>query len=456
VTERCDVLVVGAGAAGIFAAWRAATLGAKVIVLEKTPRIGTKILVSGGGKCNIAHAGPLEEVLRAFRPEEARFLRPACYRLRNDQIVEHFTSRGLEVYTREDGRVFPRHATAKDVVAILERDLAEAGVEVRRDSPVQELLIADGRAVGARYARARRSAAAVSSGAERVGYRPATAKNLLRELGPASEAPVEGKGEIRARAVVVCPGGSSYPNSGTTGDGFEWARALGHTVQPVRAALAPIYLDLTPEEAERSGVALRDVVLKARQGKEFARWRGDLLFTHLGVSGPTALGISRMVDERLRGGDVHLEADLAPDLTFETLATGMIADAAAHPRRMIGTHLADWLPERLRDGFLQQARIEPKTPLGRIDRKARNRLLEARKAWILGKVRHVPVEKGEVVAGGISLDEVDPQTMASRRIEGLFPCGEVLDIAGPVGGYNLQAAFATGYVAGESAALILD
>lgn len=441
------VIVVGGGAAGILAAWRAATLGARVTIFEKTNRIGTKILVSGGGKCNIAHAGEIEDVLRAFRPNEARFLRPACYRLRNTQIVELFTSRGLRVYTRPDGRVFPEEATAKEVVAILRDYLQEAGVEIRFESPVTGLIVENGVAQGVRYRRAQtRSRTSEGEG----GYRARTAKNLLRELDSVVEG-VEGEErEFRADRVIVCTGGSSYPNSGTTGDAWGWAREVGHTVHRIRAALAPIYLQLDPEPADRAGVALRGVVLRARQSKEIARWTGDLLFTHQGISGPAALGVSRVVAEH--EGEVTLEVDLVPAKTEEALRSDLLDFTSNHPGRRVAGFLDDLLPDRLVGDVLRAAEIEEELTNARLDKKRRNRLVAVLKGWPLGRVRHVPLEKGEVVAGGISLDEVDPQTMRSRLVENLLLCGEALDIAGPVGGYNLQAAFATGYVAGESAA----
>ncbi len=405
-------MVVGAGAAGIVAAWRASKLGAKVLLLEKTPRIGTKILISGGGKCNITHDGELEDVLRAFRPNEARFIRPACYRFTNRQIVGMLTSRGLEVYTRPDGRIFPVKQTAKDVVAILDGYLREAAVDVRRSCPVLGLSHAANRLIG-----------------------------------------VEIDGEsLECRHVVLSVGGSSYPGTGTTGDGYQWVKELGHTLVKVRAALAPIYLHVDeawPEE--RSGIALRDVVLKAKQGKEVARWRGDLLFTHHGVSGPTALGVSRVVAEKLSGVDITLEVDLAPDRSTEAICDDLDQWIGANPRKSPASFCGEFVPQRLANslaepiGFLTSANSE-------ISRKVRNRMVETIKSWPIGRVRAVPLEKGEVVAGGVALDEVDPHTMRSLKCEGLYLCGEILDIAGPVGGYNLQAAFATGFVAGETAA----
>ena len=448
-----EVVVVGGGAAGIFAAWRAASLGARVTLVEKTGRIGTKILISGGGKCNVAHAGPIQDVLKAFRPNEARFLRPACYRLKNDEIVRMMTDRGLRVYTREDGRVFPVDQTAKDVVEILRGYLDEAGVAVRLETPVEKISAEDGRITGIQLGAAYEAKKGYRKGA---GY---GAKALLNEVlasEPLPQVVPTGGGarvgaEIRCPRVILATGGSSYPNSGTTGDGWPWTVELGHTLVRTHAALAPVYLRLEERHAERSGVALRGVVLRARRdGKEAARWRGDLLFTHQGVSGPAALGVSRMIAERSE--EAMLEVDLLPDETFEALTTRLLSYAAANPRRLVRTFVEESVPERLVRDLLETAAVAGDLTFSKLDKKARNRLANTLKAWSLGLVKGVPLEKGEVVAGGVALDEVDPQTMRSRVVPGLYLCGEVLDVAGPVGGYNLQAAFATGFVAGETAA----
>jgi predicted Rossmann fold flavoprotein len=400
------VVVIGAGAAGIIAAWRATSLGATVTLLEKTSRIGTKILISGGGKCNITHDGPIEEVLREFRPYEARFIRPACYRFTNADIVEMLTSRGLNVYTRPDGRIFPVDQSAKDVVRILATYLG--GVDLRLSTPVQGI-----------------SQGFVQTSSE----------------------------SLECDRIVIASGGSSYPNSGTTGDGWSWCRALGHTIVKPIAALAPIYLHMDEATSSRSGIALRDCILRARQhGREFVRWRDDLLFTHHGISGPTALGISRNVTEQMAEGTVELEIDILPEESFEALSARLLAYASENPKRQVKSWVEDQTVERLAPYLLEAANVDGTTILTQLDKKSRNRVVNSLKAFPLGPVRTVPLERGEVVAGGVSLDEVDAHTMASKVVPNLFLCGEVLDIAGPVGGYNLQAAFATGYVAGESAA----
>jgi len=447
-----DVVVIGGGAAGIIAAWRSAQLGAKTLLIEKTCRLGTKILISGGGKCNIAHEGPIEEILKAFRPNEARFIRPAVYRFPNVEIMRMFTDRGLRIYTRPDGRVFPVDQTAKDVVAILKDYLFATGVDVWMNTPVDsvnktdvgyEITLGEPFETNKGYAQDRKQKVAFG------------AKALLNEVRSTEvdDDRGHGPGVIHASRVVLATGGSSYPNSGTTGDGWPWAKTLGHSVEWIHAALAPIYLELDPFDPARSGIALRDITVRAKADKkEIARWRNDMLFTHQGVSGPTILGISRLVAEAMPTSPVHLSADLYPEVDQEKLIERFVLSGTQSPKRQVATFLEERLPERIVPAVCADAGVDPSTALGQLEKKARNRLVEILKNWPLGTVRTVSLEKGEVVAGGVKLDEVDPQTMRSKIQDGLYLCGEILDVAGPVGGYNLQAAFATGFVAGETAA----
>lgn len=405
-----DVLVIGGGAAGMIAAWRAASLGARVRLLEKNGRLGLKIHISGGGKCNITHGGDMESLRRAFVPNEARFLNACFRRFTNEDVLDLLRRRGVTVHTRPDGRVFPDSGRAEDVVDGLAGYLRESGVSVEVGCAVTRLAIADGALEGA----------------------------------------FAGGKAYPARTTIVCVGGSSYPKTGTTGDGYRWMRDAGHTLVPLRAALAPLYLQQA--RPEYSGVALRDCVLRARSGgKEIARWRGDLLYTHHGISGPTALGVSRAVAVAMEAGTVTLDVDLLPDRSAESLSEEL-AEAHAAGRRTVRTMVLPWAPERLADELLSRVGVAEGMLVHQLPRKNRNRLADTLKRWELGYVSAVPLERGEVTAGGVALDEVEPQTMASRKVRGLYLAGEILDLAGPVGGYNLQAAFSTGFVAGEAAA----
>ena len=400
------MIVIGAGAAGIIASYTAALRGAKVLLLEKSDRVGTKILVSGGGKCNITHDGPIEDVLRAYPRNEAQFLRPSFYRYPNTEIVDMLTAKGLQVYTRPNGRIFPVDQTAKDVCRILHQYLLDEGVEIRLSTRVTDI-------------------------------DPGFVVRTNQE-------------EFEAEQVILSVGGKSFPKTGTTGDGYPWVAKLGHTLTPIRAALAPMEMNLDALGV-KAGVALRDVVLKGRSsGKEVARWRDDLLFTHRGVSGPTVLGIAREVALAMECGSVQLEVDISPDQSFEQVSEDLNNWKSTSPNQQIGKYLEHLMPNSLVEGFARSCGTEPTDRAQELGKKDLNRIIEAIKGWKLGDVGEVVLEKGEVVAGGVVLGEVDPHTMESQMCPGLFLCGEILDVAGPVGGYNLQAAWSTGFVAGDS------
>ncbi len=414
--------MVGAGAAGIIAAWKAASAGANVTLLEKKERIGFKILISGGGKCNITHDGDIPKLLGCFRRNEADFLRPSFHAFTNADIRRLIESKGVELTVREDGRVFPLSSTAKGVTAALESLLSDAGVELRTLAVVSEL---------------QRS--------ERDGW--------ILSVSPPKGADPSGNSSFRIHsdAVILCTGGLSYPGTGSTGDGWKWLAEMGHAIVKPRAALAPIFLDIVPPSGW-AGIALRKVVLKARQNsKEIARSRGDMLFTHRGVSGPAVLDISRVVAEMRHFGPIELFADLAPDSGYEKLKELTMDWIRQHTKRSLNDYVVNYAPMRVAEDILEKSGITEKCG-AQITREQRNRLIETIKGYRIGSVQHVPMEKGEVTAGGVDLGEVNPRTMESRLIRGLYLCGEILDIAGPVGGYNLQAAFSTGYVAGMSAA----
>jgi hypothetical protein len=414
------VLVIGGGAAGIIAAWRAASLGAKVILIERNKRLGIKLLISGGGKCNITHAGTMEEVRHAFVQREARFLKPTFYKFSNDDIVSMIEERGVKTYARPNGRVFPVSGNADDVVAALVWYLFATGVEVKLNARVEKILSVNGSVSGVRVAGGRRL----------------------------PESAEEGDGHL----VILATGGASYPKTGTTGDGFEWAKALGHTIVPVRPALAPIGVAPTLPDEWR-GVAIRDGCLMVfADGKKVDECRDDILFSHEGITGPAALEVSRSAAECAERQTVELRFDFIPTKDFEQLDAELNRAVLAQRDKMIGTILDAWLPNRIVSALLNAAGVSGEKRGHVLAKDERRRIVGILKSWRLGDVDRIDLARGEVTAGGVSLDEVDPQTMRSRKVKGLYICGEVLDIAGPVGGYNLQAALSTGYVAGETAA----
>jgi predicted Rossmann fold flavoprotein len=407
-----QIIIVGAGGAGLIAAWKCARAGVPVTVLERNARPGIKLLISGGGKCNITHAGPMAEVQKAFLPREARFLRPSFYRFANDDVLSLLTRRGVKTFARPNGRVFPESGRAKDVVQALIDSVKDAGGTI---------------ALGTRV------------------------KSIERDGDGVAGVIADGK-FIPARLVILATGGISYPKTGTTGDGIAWARALGHTIVPLRPALAPIGTD-PPLPKEWRGVALREGCLSVvAEGKKLASWPDDILVSHEGISGPAALEVSRPAAEALERGRVFLEFDFLPEIEFTALDRLLNERVQQQRGKMIATVLETWLPNRLAEPLLRSAGVDPAMRGHVLTAADRKKIVHLLKSWTIGRVSAINVERGEVTAGGVSLDEVDPQSMRSRRVKGLYLCGEMLDIAGPVGGYNLQAAFSTGFVAGESAA----
>ncbi len=408
-----SIIVIGGGAAGMIAAWKAASSGVRVILLEKNAKLGIKLLISGGGKCNITHGGNMENLRQQFRANEARFLKHSFYQFTNADILYHLNQLGVETYERDDGRAFPTSGKAGDVVHALRRLMERAGVEIRLSTPAEEIMHDRAGACG-----------------------------------------VQTPGElISSRQIILSTGGSSYPKTGTTGDGFTWAQDLGHTIVPLRPALAPIYLDPVPS-AEWQGVAIRDCILKAKSKSEtIAKWRGDVLFTHQGVSGPAALEISRdaflSLEENQR---VNIHVDVLPDVSEPLLEERIQQEVLANGARILETLVELFVPRRLAPFILASTGITGSKKCHQLQKDERRIIVRTLKDWHVGGVKEIPLERGEVTAGGINLHELDPKTMRSRIVKGLYVCGEVLDIAGPVGGYNLQAAFSTGYVAGETAA----
>jgi predicted Rossmann fold flavoprotein len=406
------VTIVGAGAAGLIAAWRAASCGASAVVIERNRKPGIKLLISGGGKCNITHAGSMEALRNAFLQREARFLKPAFHRFSNTDVVRLLEEEGVKTVVREDDRIFPHSGRAEDVVAGFLGRITRAGASIECGTRVGGVEVRDGRVTGI---------------ALDGGIRPAT-------------------------HVVLATGGVSYPKTGTTGDGLHWARSLGHTIVPLRPALAPIAV--TPRlPAEWRGVAVRGGMLAVyARGSKQEEFRGDILFTHEGISGPAALEVSRTAARCSEQGRADLRLDLLPDRDFPALDAELNAMIQSRRERMIATHLEAWLPNRLVPHVLALAGVDPGKRGHVVTREERRAIVRVVKSWRLGDVAGVPIGRGEVTAGGVSLDEVDPRSMRSRKIHGLYLCGEMLDIAGPVGGFNLQAAFSTGCVAGETAA----
>lgn len=414
------VVVVGGGAAGLMAAGRAGECGAGVLLLEKTPRLGAKLRISGQGRGNITTTCSLDDFVTAFGPA-GRFLYGACSRFFREDLVALLRDLGVETVTERGGRVFPASQRAGDVAEALECYARRGGARVQTRQPVRALLADDtrGRVTGVRTD---------------AGVKP-------------------------AGAVIVAVGGASYPGTGSTGDGVALAEALGHTVIPLRPALVPLET-AGPEARQLQGVSLRNVrataleVTAAGVETPIASEFGEMVFTHFGVSGPIILTMSRVIGDALGtgSGTVILSLDLKPALTPERLDDRLLRDLDRFGKRSYRNLLKGLLPRKLVDVFAARTGIPAERPGHQITALQRARILQELKDLRLTITGTRSLAEAIVTAGGVALDEVDPRTLMSRRVSGLFFAGEVLDLDGPTGGFNLQAAFSTGYVAGQAAA----
>jgi len=423
MTEH-QVIVVGGGAAGLMAAGQAAELGADTLLLEKMDRPGRKLYITGQGRCNLTNVAPLSEFITHFGPN-GRFLHQAFSRFFTSELVAFFERLGVRTVTERGRRVFPASGRAHDVVDALIWWVSKRGATLRTRSPVEGLLVEGGRVVGVQVARA--SSQKTSTG-------------LLRA-------------NVRADAVIVATGGASYPATGSTGDGYRLAESVGHTIVPIRPALVP--LETAGDVAPRlQGLSLRNVTVRVWvNGKKRAEIFGAMLFTHFGLSGPIILSLSRQVVDALRlGQDVTLSIDLKPVLDEHTLDARLLRDLDAHGKRQFHTLLRGLLPRKLIPVCMDLTSISPDKVGHQITAQERKRLRTWLKDFRLEVTGYRSFTEAIVTAGGVDTREVDPRTMASRLVEGLYFAGELLDVDADTGGYNLQAAFSTGWIAGRSAA----
>ncbi|MGD8998273.1 MAG: NAD(P)/FAD-dependent oxidoreductase [Anaerolineae bacterium] len=411
--SRRQVIVVGAGAAGLMAAGQAAAQGAETLLLEKMDRPGIKLRITGQGRCNITNVAPIREAIKRF-VAGAHFVRPALYSFSPDDLRAFFADLGVPTEVQRGGRVFPVTEDARDIVNALVRWVDEQGVTIQTTSPVKQLIVEGDRLTGVYIADGR---------------------------------------EYPTDAAIVATGGASYPSTGSSGDGYRLAKAVGHVIVPIRPALVP--LETAGAVARRlEGLSLRNVSISAwiDGNKESAAF-GDMLFTGFGVSGPIVLTLSRQIVDALRaGGQVELSIDLKPALDHPTLDARLLRDIAASPKRHFRNMLRDLIPSSLIPVCVDLTGIPAHRPTHRITAEERQRLRLWLKDFRLQVTSHRPLREAIVTAGGIGTAQVDPHTMASRVVEGLYFAGEVLDIDAETGGHNLQAAFSTGWVAGRSAA----
>ncbi|NLN53258.1 MAG: NAD(P)/FAD-dependent oxidoreductase [Firmicutes bacterium] len=408
------VVVIGGGPAGMMAAGQAALAGADVTLCEKNQRLGKKLAITGKGRGNVTNAAEIKELIQQY-PGNGSFLYGPLYRFTNDDLRQFLLDLGVPTVVERGGRVFPQSQKAQDVVEALSRWLRKVGVKVLLGKQVTRLLV--------------------------------TERGMIEGVICAGE-------KLAADAVVLATGGASYPATGSTGDGYRLAQEVGHTIVTPRPALVPLE---TKESwvRELTGVALKNVTATLTvEGRVVAEEFGEMLFTHYGVSGPIILTISRAAVEALmKKKKPMLHLNLKPALTREQLDARLLRDFKKNIRKQFKNSLNDLLPQRLIETIIMLSGISPDLPVHQISKDQREALLTTLTDLRLQIKSPRSLREAIVTAGGVAVKEIHPTNMASKLVGGLYFAGEVIDIDGNTGGYNLQAAFSTGFVAGLSAAL---
>ncbi len=409
--KRQTVVVIGGGAAGLMAAGQAAIAGARVILLEKMKRPGRKICISGKGRCNITNSAPVADFIEHFG-KNGRFLRQAFSRFFSTELITFFEENGLPVSLERGGRYFPTSGKAPDILKIFLTWLTQLNVEIRDSCPAKDILVTDGKVSGVTTCR----------------------------------------GNIDCDSVIIATGGASYPATGSTGDGYTLAKKMGHTIVPIRPALVPLEIKGGIHPA-LVGLELRNIGVQLLiNEKKKQQLFGELHFIKTGVSGPTILTLSGDAVDALQKADkVHLAIDLKAALSEQKLDARLIRDFQKRTKEHFGDVLRGLLPAQLVPLCLEQTNIPANRLAGEISKKERKTLLHWLKDLRLEVSGYRSFKEAIVTAGGVMLKEVNPRTMESEIIPGLYLAGEVLDLNGNTGGYNLQAAFSTGWLAGRSA-----
>ena len=403
------VVVIGGGAAGLMAAVIAGREGAKVTLLEKMNYVGKKMGITGKGRCNITNACDMSEFIKNT-PGNGKFLYGAYERFTNEDLLQLLHDAGLETKVERGGRVFPASDSALDVRNTFMKLMKYYGVDVHLEEPVKKILVDDGTVIGV----------------------------------------VTDKETYHADAVVIATGGKSYPATGSTGDGYVLASQVGHTITDIRPSLVPI---VTEESwvKDLMGLSLRNVELSViAKNKVQATMFGEMMFTHFGITGPIVLSLSHTVGKLMRKkniGTIGLDINLKPALSPETLDKRLQKDFDLYSKKQLINGMKDLLPSRLIPLIIELAGIDPQKPINQISKEERQQIGYMLQHMPLTVKGLRPVEEAIVTAGGISLKEFNPKTMESKLVKGLYGAGEVLDIDAFTGGYNLQAAFSTGYVA---------
>ncbi|MCK4539131.1 MAG: NAD(P)/FAD-dependent oxidoreductase [Candidatus Krumholzibacteria bacterium] len=421
-----DLVVIGGGAAGMLAAGRAAENGLEVLLLERNNRLGKKLGITGKGRCNITNSAETERFIENFG-KKGKFLYGAITRFTSSDLVRFFAGLGVETKEERGGRIFPANDKASTVVKALERYARSNGVVIELSSRVDRIV----------------------TGRESGAVEGVILKNDRKTIS--SGKTINANETINTGKVLLATGGKSYPATGSTGDGYAIAASLGHTIVKPRQSLVPFDTG-NRFVRDLQGLSLKNVeVTVFTGGRKTASGFGEMLFTHFGVSGPVILTLSgQITDDLAAGKTVELSIDFKPALTGEKLDKRLIREFADSGTKHFRTVMKNLLPNRLIPVFITLSGIAPEKKCSQITSTERNNLAALLKDLRLTIKRPRPFEEAIITRGGIDLKEIDPRTMRSKLVDGLYFCGEVIDIDGNTGGYNLQAAFSTAWLAAEA------
>ena len=405
------ILVVGGGAAGMMAAVTAARRGKNVLLLEKNEKLGKKLFITGKGRCNLTNSAEIEELFNAV-VSNPKFLYSSFYSFTNDQVISFFEGLGVKTKVERGGRVFPESDHSSDVIRALEQEMKRLGVRISLRTEVKEILTEDGRAKGVR----------LSSGRM-----------------------------IAADAVIVATGGISYPSTGSTGDGYRFARECGHKVTDLSPALVPMEVKEWYAK-ELMGLSLRNIGIRITDGKKkLYEEFGEMLFTHYGVTGPVILSASSIVGKKLKEHPLTLHIDLKPALTEEQLDKRVLREFEANHNRQFKNAVDSLFPAKLRPVAIELSGIPEEKKVNEVTKEERLHFVRLIKDFSMTLTGLRGYNEAIITKGGVSVKEIDPGTMESKLVKGLYFAGEVLDLDAVTGGYNLQIAWSTGYLAGANA-----
>jgi hypothetical protein len=405
------IIVVGGGAAGMMAAVTAARKGKNVLLLEKNEKLGKKLFITGKGRCNITNSAEIDELFSAV-VSNPKFLYSSFYSLTNDQVIEFFEELGVKTKVERGGRVFPESDHSSDVIRALEQELKRLGAEIRLRTEVKEILAEGGRAKGVR----------LSSGEK-----------------------------LNADAVIIATGGISYPSTGSTGDGYRFARECGHKVTELSPALVPMEVEEWYAK-ELMGLSLRNIEIKITDGKKkLYEEFGEMLFTHYGVTGPVILSASSIVGKKLKEHPLTLHIDLKPALTEEQLDKRVLREFEANHNRQFKNAADSLFPAKLKPVIVELSGIPEEKKVNEVTKEERLRFVRMIKDFSMTLTAMRGYNEAIITKGGVSVKEIDPGTMESKLVNRLYFAGEVLDLDAVTGGYNLQIAWSTGYLAGMNA-----